>query len=110
MTITQRLRILILIITTCISVQSILPIVPATTKRTASITVFVHGSIFAFLSLLNVRDVASDLLHDNLLYVSLVKHIRENPLLEHEQLLFKLGPHHVHSAVIKQFWSESFRR
>lgn len=69
------------------------------TNKTIRITIFVHGSLFTVLSLLNIADVYRDSLHENHIYKKLLAIIRTNQLLEHEQLIFDLDDHMLDSIL-----------
>ena len=70
-------------------------------KKTITVTVFVHGSVFTGLVLFNSQEAKKDLLTPDCRYVAMLKYIREQPILQEDQLLLDQGWH----ASLKKFFN-----
>jgi len=71
---------------------------PKATK--ARVTVFIHGSIFTPLSMLNMRRVLSDDLVPTCRYVQFVNEVRRNPVILQDQLMLDLGLHEIGVSIL----------
>ena len=69
----------------------------------ARITVFVHGSLFTGLSLLNPGSVLDDMLTEDSWYVSMLKNIRKNNMLWEDQILLEQGWQEIAPEVLRRF-------
>jgi hypothetical protein len=72
-------------------------------KQSLHITVFVHGSVYTALSMLDARHVLADRLSEYSPYVGLVKNVRKNPLIWQDQVMMEEGWHPVSGQAIISF-------
>ncbi len=77
-------------------------------NKSVRITVFVHGSVFSGLSLLNPGSVIDDVLTEDSWYVSMLKNIRENTMLWEDQILLQQGWHEIAPDVLQRFNTAQF--
>ena len=76
-------------------------------EKVAHITVFVHGSVYTGLYLLNTSQVLVDDLSQDSWYVSLVNQVRKNPVLWGDQMLLEQGWQPIGSEQIEQVHSST---
>src|SRR3990172_4206703 len=72
-------------------------------KKTVTVTVFVHGSVFTGLVLFNMKDAKKDTLSPDSRYVSMLKYIRKQPILQEDQLLLDEGWARISEDLFTQF-------
>ncbi|HRN78395.1 MAG TPA: hypothetical protein PLU71_04090 [Candidatus Dependentiae bacterium] len=76
-------------------------------KRSIEVTVFVHGSVYTVLSMLDAKRVLNDALQENSPYVNLVKSVRKNPLIWQDQIMVAEGLHPFDQVYIDQFFART---
>jgi hypothetical protein len=83
-------------------------------KKTMTMTVFVHGSVFTGLVLFNAQDAKKDNLTYDCRYVSMLKYIRQQPILQEDQILLNQGWTALSDELFQQFrkdeWELAERR
>ncbi len=83
-------------------------------QKTVTLTVFIHGSVFTGLVLFNSKDVKNDTLSPDCRYVSMLKYIRKQPILQEDQLLLDQGWARISEDLFTQYrkdeWELSERR
>jgi len=72
-------------------------------KKKVSVTVFVHGSVYTVLSMLDAKRVLNDSLREDSPYISLVKNVRKNPLIWQDQIMLQEGWHEFPNMEIESF-------
>ncbi len=69
--------------------------------------VFIHGTVFTVLSMLDMRGVMSDEIQEDSPYYGMLSQVRKNLLLFHDQILLEEGWHKVPDHVIPSFHNKS---
>ncbi len=72
-------------------------------EKKVCITVFIHGAVYSGLSLFHLPHMLKDDLKEDSFYVSAVKDIRDNPLLQQNHVMLDQGWHQVCPEIITAF-------